>query len=92
MQVEGVADRSGGTVWALGDGGLGIGPEALGTSQAQVRGIDADAAIAFRIRMVSVLFTSALIKVIGMSFIPAFDGLATAITDESKCLSHFAIG
>jgi hypothetical protein len=27
-----------------------------------------------------------------MSFIPAFDGLATAITDESKCLSHFAIG
>ena len=42
--------------------------------------------------MVGVLFTAALIKVIGMSLIPAFDGLATAITDESKCLSHFAIG
>jgi|SRR6516162_9045993 hypothetical protein len=27
-----------------------------------------------------------------MSLIPAFDGLATAITDELKCLSHFAIG
>ena len=37
MQVEGVADRGGGTVRALGAGGSGIGPEALGTSQAQVR-------------------------------------------------------
>jgi hypothetical protein len=27
-----------------------------------------------------------------MSLIPAFDGLATAITDESECLRHFAIG
>ena len=93
IQVVGVADRGGGTVRALGAaGGSGIGPEALGTSQAQVRGIDADALVAFRIGVVGVLFTSALIEVVGMSLIPAFDGLATAITDESKCLSHFALG
>jgi hypothetical protein len=61
MQVEGVADRTGGTVRALGAGVSGIGPEALGTSQAQVRGIDADALVAFRIGMVSVLFAAALI-------------------------------
>ena len=92
MQVEGVADRGGGTVRALGAWRLGIGPKGLGTSQAQVRGIDADALVAFRIGVVGVLFTSALIEVVGMSLIPAFDGLATAITDESKCLSHFALG
>jgi hypothetical protein len=90
--VEGVADRGGGTFLALGDWGSGIGPKRLATRQTQVRRVDAAALIAFRIGMVSVLFTAALIKVVGMSLIPTFDGLATAITDESKCLSHFAIG
>ena len=82
MQVEGVADRGGGTVRALGAGGSGIGPEALGTSQAQVRGIHSDALVAFRIRVVSVLFTSALIEVVGMPLVPAFDCMPAVVTDE----------
>ena len=60
IQLEGVADRGGGTVRALGAEGLGIGPKGLGTSQAQVRGVDADALVAFRIVVVGVLFAAAL--------------------------------
>jgi hypothetical protein len=41
--------------------GLGIGLKDLGTSQAQVRGVDADAGMPFRIGMVGVLFAAALI-------------------------------
>jgi hypothetical protein len=62
----------------------GIDRERLGTGQAQVRGVDADALIAFRIRVVGVLFPSALIQVVRIALIPAFDGLAAAIADESK--------
>jgi hypothetical protein len=60
IQLEGVADRGGGTVRVLGAKGLGIGPKGLGTSQAQVRGVDADALVAFRIVVVGVLFAAAL--------------------------------
>ena len=53
---------------------------------------DADALIAFRIRVVGVLFTPALIRVVRFSLIPACDGLAAAITHKSNSRSHFALG
>jgi hypothetical protein len=92
FQVVGVADRGGGTFRALGDWGSGIDHKALATRQAQVRGVDADALIAFRIRVVGVLFTPALIQVVRFSLIPACDGLAAAITHKSNSRSHFALG
>ena len=41
--------------------------------------------------MVGVLFPSALIQVVRIALISAFYGLATAITDESKCLGHLLL-
>ena len=76
----------------MGDWGSGIGPKGLATRQTQVRRVDADAPVSFRIGVVGVFFAAALIQVVRMALVPRWDGCPAAITDESKCLSHFAIG
>jgi hypothetical protein len=68
MQLEGVADRGGRNSSGIGRWGLGIGPKGLGTSQAQVRGVDADALVAFRIGAVGVLFVVNLSKIWNINF------------------------
>jgi hypothetical protein len=90
FQVICFADRRGGTFRAVCDWRSGIDHKLLATRQTQVRRVIADTAIAFRVRMVGVLFTSVLIKVVRIAVIPRFNGFPAAITHESKSLSHFS--
>ena len=85
FQVVGVADGSGGTVRALShSGGIGNRPERsrhkLGTGAGNPLRCTGRVSDLGGRRTVYVR----AIEVVGMSLVPAFDGLGAAITDESK--------
>ena len=87
-----VADRTRGTLGALVKRGSGIDHKALATRQAQVGGVVADASLAFRIRVVGVVFSAAPIQVIRIAIVPSRNGLPAAITNKYDFLGQFALG